>query len=149
MGTFVILCLQQHLYGKLIENAFYFVTMLAGPVMWKKNLVGERVETIALSKRGWNIVLGTVCLSMVAIWTILEQLDGSQVYLDGVTTVFAIAAQLLMIGRYQESWAFWFGVNVFCIAIWVQAGNWCMVAQYIFWTANCIYGMIMWNAKKK
>ena len=148
IATFVVLCIQEQLYGKLIENAFYFVTMVAGLVMWKKNLMGEEVQTRTLSKRGWNIILGSVCLSIVAVWTILEQLGGSQVYIDGVTTVFAIAAQLLMISRHQESWAFWLGVNIFCIALWVQASNWCMVMQYIFWTANCIYGMIKWNKKK-
>lgn len=149
MGTFVILCLQQHLYGKLIENAFYFVTMLAGLVMWKKNLVGERVETRKLTIKEWRFLQAFLWISSCALSFLLFHAGGSNPILDGFSTMFAIAAQMLMIGRYWESWFCWLCVNILCIALWYAEGNWCMVAQYIFWTANCVYGMIMWNAKKK
>ena len=57
IATFVVLCIQEQLYGKLIENAFYFVTMVAGLVMWKKNLTGEEVPTRELNVNAWNVLL--------------------------------------------------------------------------------------------
>ena len=149
MGTFVILCLQQRLYGKLIENAFYFVTMLAGLVMWKKNLVGERVETREMDVIAWDILSALAILLSGLFAIFLFKIGGSLPLLDGSSTALALFAQILMILRYQESWVYWMFVNVICCIMWAIEGNGCMVAQYIFWTANCVYGMIMWNAKKK
>ena len=77
------------------------------------------------------------------------KIGDSNAELDAVTTVFAIAAQILMILRYQESWRLWFWVDVLCVILWAQTGNWCMVAQYIFWTANCIYGLLKWKEETK
>ena len=36
-----------------------------------------------------------------------------------------------------------------CIKMWWVAGNWSMVAMYIAWTANCIYGWMNWTKLNK
>lgn len=149
IGTFVVLCIQEHLYGKMIENAFYFVTMLAGLVMWKRNKIGEVVNTREMR---WSTFIGlqcVICFSILAFVYFLKKIGDSNAELDAVTTVFAIAAQILMILRYQESWVLWFWVDVLCVILWAQAGNWCMVAQYIFWIANCVYGLLKWKEETK
>ena len=148
IATFVVLCMQEQLYGKLIENAFYFVTMVAGLVMWKRNLIGEKVETREMDIMDWEAVLALISIAVIILSIVLHQFGGSYAGLDALTTSIAICAQILMILRYRESWMLWLSVNLLCIVLWVQASNWCMVAQYIFWTANCIYGMIKWNKKK-
>lgn len=148
IATFVVLCIQEQLYGKLIENAFYFVTMVAGLVMWKKNLTGEEVETRKLTHEQWCFLQAFLWSFSCCLVFLLLRAGGSNPILDGFTTMFAIAAQILMISRYWESWLCWLWVNILCIALWYIEGNWCMVMQYIFWTANCIYGIIKWNKKK-
>ena len=32
--TFATICFQEQLWGKLVENAFYFITMLVGFIIW-------------------------------------------------------------------------------------------------------------------
>lgn len=149
IATFVVLCIQEQLYGKLIENAFYFVTMAAGLVMWKKNLTGEEVQTRELNGIAWDVLLCILILLTLGLIYFLMQIGGCSPMFDAATTTFAISAQILMILRYQESWILWFWVDVLCVVLWVQASNWCMVMQYIFWTANCIYGMIKWKVNKE
>ena len=148
IATLVVLCMQEQLYGKLIENAFYFVTMVVGLVMWKKSLIGEKVETREMDIMDWEAVLALISIAVIILSIVLHQFGGSYAGLDALTTSIAICAQILMILRYRESWMLWLSVNLLCVVLWVQASNWCMVAQYIFWTANCIYGMIKWNKKK-
>ena len=145
IATFVALCMQEQLYGKLIENAFYSVTMVAGLVMWKKNLIGEEIETREMDIMNWESALALISITVITLSVVLHQFGGSYAGLDALTTSIAICAQTLMILRYRESWILWLSVNLLCVALWVQASNWCMVAQYIFWTANCIYGMIKWR----
>ena len=143
--TFVILCIQEQLYGKLIENAFYFVTMVAGLVMWKNNLEEENVKTKALSMNAWRFLLCVLFSLSIGLKFLLLERGGCYPGIDAITTTFAIAAQILMILRYKESWILWFLVDVLCVILWATVGNWCMVAQYIFWTANCIYGLLKWK----
>lgn len=33
--------------------------------------------------------------------------------------------------------------------VWFVAGNWSMVAMYVAWTANCIYGWYNWSKLNK
>lgn len=145
IATFVVLCIQEQLYGKLVENAFYFLTMVAGLVMWKKNLTGEAVDTRCMDMANWESFLVVMSIIVVFSSIILHQIGGSFSGLDALTTSIAVFAQILMILRYQESWILWFSVDVLCVILWFKVGNWCMMAQYIFWTANCLYGIFKWK----
>ena len=149
IATFVVLCIQDQLYGKLVENMFYLVTMFVGLVMWRQNKEDGTVKTRTTKWKAFAGLQLVLCLSILGLSYLLERMGDSNPVLDAVTTLFAIAAQILMILRYQESWMLWFWVNALCIILWIQAGNWCMVAQYIFWIVNCLYGIIMWDENKK
>lgn len=153
LGTFLVICYLENLYGKIFENVFYLVTMILGFVIWRNNEViddydeysDKRVMTRKLSKV--NIIyLIIATLSIILIfYKVLIYLNGSQPLLDSISTVLAVIAQLLMVLRYRENWIFWFIVDLICIVLFIRAENWCMVVQYIFWTINCIYGYIKWK----
>ncbi|MBQ5921036.1 MAG: nicotinamide mononucleotide transporter, partial [Selenomonadaceae bacterium] len=38
-----MICFQEQLWGKLVENAFYFITMLVGLIIWSRNKREEKV----------------------------------------------------------------------------------------------------------
>lgn len=145
IGTFMIICINEHLYGKLFENGFYLITMIGGLLMWKRHQQGESVSTRKISRPGMWWLLGHSAVSIAVLYGVLRIIGGEQPFMDSFTTVFAIVAQLLMIYRYRESWLFWLVVDIACIIMWYNERNWCMTAQYIFWTMNCIYGLIKWN----
>lgn len=146
LATFIIICLQNNLYGKLVENLFYIITMLAGIVMWIKHRdKDETVETRSLSTRQNTVVALFAIAGMIITYYILNYINGSFILMDAISTVLAITAQILMITRYKESWVYWFFVDIFCVILFVQAENWCMVMQYIFWTGNCLYGFLKWK----
>lgn len=144
--TYVILCMQQKLYGEIAENAFYFVTMLIGFSHWLSNYNEDEaaVETrkLNLSQKVWTVM--TTVLLTVALYNILLITDDTQPFLDSVTTVPAFVAQILLITRYRDSWYYWLTIDLGSIVMWAVAGDWCMVAQFVFWTANCIYGLKKW-----
>lgn len=144
--TYVILCMQQKLYGEIVENAFYFVTMLFGIYHWAKHYDDEKttVETrkLDLSQKVWIVIL--TVLVTASLYNVLVITDDTQPFLDSVTTVPAFVAQILMITRYRDSWYYWLTIDLGSIVMWTIAGDWCMVAQFIFWTINCIYGLKKW-----
>lgn len=146
MVTYTIICCQSELWGKVVENGFYFLTMLGGLFVWKSNLDDESlVKSKSLEGTSFvGLCLATFGLIMMA-WPLLERFGSTQPMFDASTTVIGIVAQILMMLRFRENWILWFVQDVLCIAMWVNAENWCMVAQYVFWTINTIYGYIKWR----
>jgi nicotinamide mononucleotide transporter len=145
--TYVILAYEQKLYGEIIENIFYAITMIGGMFMWLANYDNKNEQVIARQQKPLEL-LATFILMLVVIYIFYSHLnltDDTQPFLDSATTVPAFIAQMLMIMRYREQWIFWLIIDIGSILMWIHAGDWCMVAQFVFWTANCIYGFYKWS----
>lgn len=145
--TYIILCFHQNLYGEIAENAFYFVTMVGGIFIWKRHYNKEKdeVETLRFSPITYPMLICAVILLSALLGTLLSDTNDTQPWLDAFSTVPAFVAQMLMIFRFKEQWYFWLVVDVLTGIMWGIAGDWCMVAQYVFWTINCIYGLKLWS----
>lgn len=152
--SYLILALNARFYGEVIENIWYLVTMIWGIFVWKDNLStgedgGQQVESLKFTPMQWfDAIAGTV-VATVVMGFMLSAIGSAQAYTDAATNVMAIFAQILMIKRYREQWLWWFLIDVFCIKLWWVAGNWSMVAMYIAWTINCIYGWMNWSKGAK
>ena len=143
--TFTIICCQENLYAKLIENAFYAVTLIGGLFIWNNNKKDEKVVPREMSSKSL-IILGVINLILVfGGYFLLKTTNDSMPFMDGLTTITAIIAQILMIMRYREQWVFWLAVDLASIILWASIGNYYMVIQYVFWTLNCFYGYYKWG----
>lgn len=152
--TYLILAWQNKFYGEVLENLFYFVTMIWGIFLWKKNEVknDDGTEDVIAKKftpAQWvlSIVGAIVATLVMGVW--LDGIGSSQAYTDAATNVMAIFAQLLMVWRFREQWIWWFVIDIFCIKMWWVAGNPSMVLMYVFWTANTVYGWFNWSKLNK
>lgn len=152
--TYLVLAWQNRFYGEVLENIFYFVTMIWGIFVWKKNSVqnDDGTEDVAAKKftvRQWitSIVITIISTVIMGYW--LDSIGSQQAYTDAATNILAIFAQMLMVYRYREQWLWWFVIDVLCIKLWFVAGNWSMVAMYIAWTVNCLYGWYNWSKLNK
>lgn len=148
--TYLILAWQNQFYGEVLENIFYLVTMVWGIFVWKKNSSVDdngsaHVDALKFTPKQWVLsIVGTV-ICTIAMGFALDYIGSAQAYTDAATNVMAIFAQLLMVRRYREQWIWWLVIDIFCIKLWFVAGNWSMVAMYIAWTINCIYGWYNWT----
>jgi nicotinamide mononucleotide transporter len=152
--TYLYLAWQNKFYGEVIENVFYLVTMVCGTFVCKKNLAededgGQQVIAKKFTLGQWIAsVIGTIAATIgMGYW--LATIGSNQAYTDAATNVMAIFAQLLMVRRYREQWLWWLVIDILCIKMWFVAGNWSMVAMYIAWTINCIYGWVNWSKEAK
>lgn len=152
--SYLFLAWQNRFYGEVLENIFYLVTMIWGIFVWKKNMEKNDdgtsdVKAKKFTPMQWLLsVVGTI-IATIAIGYVLTLIGSAQAYTDAATNVMAIFAQLLMVRRYREQWIWWIIIDVLCIKMWFVAGNWSMVAMYIAWTANCIYGWHNWSKLNK
>lgn len=144
--TIIIISAQSGLYGKILENLFYLMSMFIGMFLWDKKLT----KTRTMDKIDYAIF----CLFMapMCFWgafILTKTYNSEQILLDTITTTIGMVAQILLILRFKEQWLLWFVLDILCILLWVEMSNWCLVAQYIFWTINCIYGYFYWHYDKE
>ena len=148
--SYLFLAWQNCFYGEVIENIFYLVTMVWGIFVWKKNMTQNSDGTSDIKAKKFSVlqwvmaIIGTI-VATIGMGYFLDRIGSAQAYTDAATNVMAIFAQLLMVRRYREQWIWWIIIDVLCIKMWFIAGNWSMVAMYIAWTANCIYGWYNWS----
>lgn len=148
--TYTFLCLRAHLYGEVAINIYYFLTMIYGVYVWRRCLNpanANRVTTRCLSL----VVLLTIATLVVVVsggvgWLLERYTDDPTPYLDAFTTITAVVAQVLMILVYTDQWYLWLAVDVTSVVMWLYVGDYCMMAQYIFWCANCLYGLHRWRS---
>lgn len=152
--TYTFLAWRNCFYGEVLENLFYLVTMIWGIFVWKKNSTVDddgsaHVEVLKFTPVMWVLsILGTVaCTLGMGYW--LDSIGSAQAYTDAATNILAIFAQILMVKRYKEQWLWWFIIDILCLKMWFVAGNWSMVAMYVAWTINCIYGWYNWTKLNK
>lgn len=150
-------CIPLALWGETIENVFYAVTMVWGFITWKKNYDPEHGRTKAkvFAAKDWVIWVGIFIIATVAFGLFLTKAHiiapaifpaaDPQPWLDSVTTIAPFIGQILLCAGYREQWTFWIVEDIVSIVMFVMLGNWIMVAQYLFWTMNCVYGWYKWD----
>lgn len=148
--SYMWLAYQNRFYGEVIENVFYIATMIWGIFAWSANMqqgVDDTEDVIAkkfnLYQWAASIVLTIMATALMGKW--LTSIGSNQAYLDAATNVMAIFAQIMMVKRYREQWLWWFIIDIINIVMWSAVGNWSMVAMYVAWTVNCIYGWVNWT----
>lgn len=148
--TYLVLAYNNRFYGEVLENIFYFVTMILGIVVWNKHLDESRdVETKKFTIKQWIISIVSTIVLTIIMGFILTKINSNQAYTDACTNILAIYGQLLMVYRYREQWVYWLLIDLLCIKMWFVQGNISMVAMYIAWTINCIYGWYNWSKNNK
>lgn len=152
--TYVILSYQNHFYGEVIEQFFYIITMIIGTYIWRKNEQMNEdgtsdVKAKALTIKQWMLSIMFFVVGTLSFGYFLEGIGNAQAMTDSATNVIAVIAQLLMMLRFKEQWIWWLLIDLLCIKMWFVAGNLSMVAMYIAWTINCIYGWYNWKKLEK
>jgi len=147
--------LPNKLYGECWENLFYFITQtIAVFTWWKAYRVREdndsaETEAKKLNGWGWLITLGTMVIGTAVVTYVLSKTQDPLPFLDAISTVPAFIAQVLLMLRYKEQWLFWCIIDVASVIMYIMIGNWVMVAMFLFWTINCIYGWFKWERAAK
>lgn len=146
--TYSALCYMERFYAGLLMNGFYFVSQIYGVYAWRNRRTGASAIISPRSlpiKTFLGILAGVLVVAVGVGWLLDGLTDDSQPYMDAITTVVSIVAQVMLIMAIRQQWWLWLLVDVLFVGMWLMAGNWSMVAQYVFWCANCVYGMVRWK----
>ena len=102
--TILIISYQTGLYGKVLENGFYLITMLLGFLLWDKNKIDSEVKTETMGFSDYAILAVFTPLLIFGISLFVVDTNSEQPILDTLTTVIGIIAQIMLIFRFREQW---------------------------------------------
>ena len=133
---------------------FHFPLQFVGWYFWRKNRVcmpamQEDVLVRQLFPHGWVAVLLSLILASTFFAQIVFSMGEGKPELDILAFVFSIAAQLLMIGRFIESWVAWLCLNVFNVGLWTYTAitvtpTYSIAYMWLIFMGNCSYGCYRW-----
>lgn len=144
-------------YGEVMLNLIYYLPMnFVGWAMWKKHIDSETKEVVKerLTLKG-QVIIGISCAVCIYIYgLLLKYLGGNLPFIDSMSTIISIFAQILCVKRYMEQWILWIVVDVVTVFMWIMAffNGQESIATLIMWSIfliNAVYMFAKWNRESK
>ena len=146
---FGYLFLQFGLYSDAgLQILFYLPMQLVGFIMWRRAATKAENESVVLSLTLVQFAL--ICIGILGAAGINGYListlttGASFPYIDALTTWMSIAAQLLMIAKYRESWVLWVTMDVIAIFVYYAKGLVVTSGLYVAFLVLATLGGIAW-----
>lgn len=144
-------------YGEVMLNLLYYLPMnFVGFYMWGKHMnqeTGEVVKGRLPLKKG-AIVYSLTALAIFLYGLVLKALGGKLPYIDSMSTVVSVTAQILSVWRLTEQWVLWIVVDIVTVIMWAyqfaQGGE--SIATLAMWSVFLVNAFIMfikWNREAK
>lgn len=150
---YAMISFQARYYGEVMLNILYYLPMnFVGWFAWKKHMNEETGEVVKRrlprKRRVW--VYGLTAAAILLYGLVLKALGGNLPYVDSMSTVVSVTAQILSVKRLTEQWVLWIVVDVVTVIMWgvnfAQGGE--TVATLAMWSVYLINAIIMyirWN----
>lgn len=153
-GMVNVLCyayvaLNAKFYGEVMLNILYYVPMnVVGWIAWTKHM-NEDTGEVSKQKMSGKVSLITYALTAIAIVIygyLLKIMGGYLPYIDSMSTVVAIVAQILSVKRLTEQWVLWIVVDVVSVVMWginfARGGE--SIATLAMWSVYLINAIVMY-----
>ncbi len=144
-------------YGEVMLNTLYYVPMnVVGWIAWSKNM-DESTGEVKKEKMPvkWSLIMYGATAAGIAVYGyILKCMGGNLPYIDSMSTIVAIVAQILSVKRLKEQWILWIVVNIVSVIMWgisfAKGGdNIATLAMWSVYLINAIIMYIKWTKEAK
>ena len=145
---YAIVAFQAKYYGEVMLNVIYYLPMnFVGWFAWKKHMNDDTGEVVKerLTFKKSVIVYALTAAAIFIYGLILKALGGNLPYIDSMSTVISVVAQILSIKRLMEQWVLWIVVDVVTVIMWAvhfaQGGE--TIATLAMWSVYLVNAFIM------
>lgn len=159
---FAVLFYQIRLYSDMMEQAYYFITGFYGWWMWLRFKKGNdsTVLQIKYNTSKANIIWLTVIgLGTLVLGNFVSKIHiyfpnaftepASFPYLDALTTVMSLVAQILLVHKRVESWVLWVAVDVIGVWLYYVKDVKLVSLLYLIFLFIAIKGLVDWHKDYK
>lgn len=145
---------QAKFYGEVMLNILYYLPCsIIGLIVWGKNVDKESGEVTkkSLSMKGSLIVYPLTAVGVIAYGFILKAMGGTLPFVDSMSTVLSIVAQILCLKRFAEQWIMWIVIDVVTVGMWLynylNGGE--SIATMMMWAVYLINAIVMFMKWRK
>jgi len=136
-------------YGEVMLNLIYYFPMnFVGWFAWKKHMNESTGEVVKerLSAKKSVVMYGITVLGIAVYGLFLKLIGGNLPFIDSMSTVVSVAAQILSVRRLMEQWTLWIVVDVVTVIMWginfANGGE--SIATLLMWSVYLINAVIMY-----
>ena len=145
---YAIVAMEAKYYGEVMLNLIYYLPLnFVGFVAWKKHMNDESGEVIKerLNLKQSAVIYAITAIAIVIYGYILKRLGGNLPYIDSMSTVISVVAQILCLKRLMEQWVLWIVVDVVTVIMWainfINGGE--SIATLAMWSIYLVNAFIM------
>ncbi|MEC8643793.1 MAG: nicotinamide riboside transporter PnuC [Pseudomonadota bacterium] len=140
--------MEARLYADLLLNLYFVVMNVYGWYFWirgaeERQIEGRlrvaRVPNNELAYAAFAMIMGTLAVG----YFFSDYTDADFAYWDSLTTVASFVAMWMTARKYLESWALWFLIDVFQIALYALKGFSGSPGLYFY---SFLYSVYLWMA---
>ena len=154
---YAIVAWRARYWGEVMLNMLYYLpTNFIGLYNWSKHMNEETVEVEKkrLTLKGSLLTYSGVAVGTIVYGFILKAMGGTLPFVDSLSTVVSVFAQILCIKRCMEQWVLWVVVNIVTIIMWVYAfftgtGDLATILMWSIYLVNALIMLIKWIKETK
>ena len=148
---------QARYFGEVMLNMLYYLPMnFVGWFVWKQHMneeTGEVVKT-KLSLQSSAVIYGLTAAAIFLYGLVLRAMGGNLPFIDSMSTVDSITAQILSIKRLREQWVLWIAVDAVTVFMWavnfMKGGETsATLAMWSVYLINAVIMFVKWDREAK
>ncbi|HZX27007.1 MAG TPA: nicotinamide riboside transporter PnuC [Telluria sp.] len=145
-SLFALVFYDSHLYADVALQGFFVGTSFIGWWQWLRGAGGQPLTVTHANFRSllWTVPVG---LAATAAYGVLlhRYTNAYAPFLDSAVLVFSVIAQILIMQRRIENWAFWLLVNSIAVPLYFSRGLYLTSLLYAGYWVNAAVAWRLWN----
>lgn len=145
-SLFAALFYSTRLYADVTLQLFFIATCLIG---WWRWLRGDSGAPLPISRARPRALLwmgGAGLLASAAYGLLLQAYTNAYApFIDSAVLMFSVIAQLLLMGRRLQTWAFWLFVNTVAVPLYASRGLYLTAVLYGVYWINALASWFFWR----
>lgn len=122
-AIYAVIFYRVRLFADFGIQIFYFATGVQAIIIWLRGGAGRTEKHVSYVGPRWLMAATVLGLAgTIALRAVLVGWRDAAPFWDAFTTVFSLIAQLLLMGRYVESWYFWIVVDAVYVPLYITRG---------------------------
>lgn len=154
---YALIAMKAKYYGEVMLNLIYYFPMnFVGWFSWKKHMNNESGEVIkrSLPIKKSLVLYGLTIVAIFLYGLVLKAINGNLPFIDSMSTVVSVIAQILSVKRLTEQWILWIVVDIVTVIMWAVhfANGGESIATLLMWSIyllNAIFMYIRWKREVK
>jgi nicotinamide mononucleotide transporter len=143
---FAALFFGARLYADVTLQGFFVVTSIVGWLAWRAGEHGPElpIRSSRAADLAWRAALAAACAVGYG-WLLHRFTDAYSPFVDSLVLGSSVLAQLLLMARRLETWAFWLFANTLSVPLFWSRGLQLTSLLYALFWLNALVSLVHWR----